>query len=138
VDLSKISNLKSGNCPLLITTMMIFQRLALVTIALLTQASAFVIISPKRSACSTLHAFPDDLAACCIRGPLLSGLLALTVVAAPALAVSGGGLDYAGTDISGQDFSGGDYKGKDFTQGTVCTCMCDTRRDQGHGSNAIV
>lgn len=37
-----------------------------------------------------------------------------------ALAVSGGGLDYAGTDISGKDFSNGNYKGKDFTQGTYC------------------
>ena len=33
-----------------------------------------------------------------------------------ALAVSGGGLDFAGLDISGQDFSKGNYKGKDFTQ----------------------
>jgi hypothetical protein len=33
-----------------------------------------------------------------------------------AVAVSGGGLDYAGLDISGRDFSNGDYKGKDFTQ----------------------
>jgi hypothetical protein len=34
-----------------------------------------------------------------------------------AMAVSGGGLDYANLDISGQDFSSGNYKGKDFTQG---------------------
>ena len=37
---------------------------------------------------------------------------------AAALAVSGGGLDYANLDISGKDFSNGNYKGKDFTQGT--------------------
>jgi hypothetical protein len=37
--------------------------------------------------------------------------------ALPAVAVSGGGLDFAGSDISGQDFSHGNYKGKDFTQG---------------------
>jgi hypothetical protein len=40
------------------------------------------------------------------------------LTAAPAWAVSGGGLDFAGTDISGQIFSNGNYKGKDFTQGT--------------------
>jgi uncharacterized protein YjbI with pentapeptide repeats len=35
----------------------------------------------------------------------------------PALAVSGGGLDYANLDISGQDYSNSkSYKGKDFTQ----------------------
>jgi hypothetical protein len=34
-----------------------------------------------------------------------------------ALAVSGGGLDFAGLDISGQDFSKQNFKGKDFTQG---------------------
>lgn len=33
-----------------------------------------------------------------------------------ALAVSGGGLDYAGLDISNQDFSNNNYKSKDFTQ----------------------
>lgn len=38
--------------------------------------------------------------------------------ASPALAVSGGGLDFAGLDISGQDFSNNSkaFKGKDFTQ----------------------
>lgn len=38
--------------------------------------------------------------------------------AAPASAVSGGGLDFAGLDISGQDFSNNSkaFKGKDFTQ----------------------
>ncbi|KAL7570915.1 hypothetical protein ACA910_002548 [Epithemia clementina (nom. ined.)] len=41
---------------------------------------------------------------------------AFCIAAAPALAVSGGGLDYAGLDISNQDFSGSNYKGKDFTQ----------------------
>lgn len=43
---------------------------------------------------------------------------ALSIASPVALAVSGGGLDYAGIDISGQDFSNGNYKGKDFTQGT--------------------
>jgi hypothetical protein len=42
---------------------------------------------------------------------------AITFSAPAALAVSGGGLDYANLDISGQDFSHGNYKGKDFTQG---------------------
>ena len=37
----------------------------------------------------------------------------------PAMAVSGGGLDFAGLDISNQDFSKTNYKGKDFTQGTT-------------------
>lgn len=41
----------------------------------------------------------------------------LLCFAAPAGAVSGGGLDYANMDITGQDFSNGVYKGKDFTQG---------------------
>jgi hypothetical protein len=52
--------------------------------------------------------------------PLVSTAAAacLTLTAAPAWAVSGGGLDFAGTDISGQIFSNGNYKGKDFTQGT--------------------
>lgn len=51
-------------------------------------------------------------------GPVAAlALLAATALsAAPAVAVSGGGLDYAGLDISGQDFSNGNYKGKDFTQ----------------------
>lgn len=40
----------------------------------------------------------------------------ITCSSTVALAVSGGGLDYAGLDISGQDFSNGSYKGKDFTQ----------------------
>lgn len=41
----------------------------------------------------------------------------LALATSPALAVSGGGLDFAGIDISGQDFSKTNYKGKDFTQG---------------------
>ena len=42
-----------------------------------------------------------------------------------AVAVSGGGLDYAGLDISGRDFSNGDYKGKDFTQvSALYVCVC--------------
>jgi uncharacterized protein YccT (UPF0319 family) len=49
---------------------------------------------------------------------LLSHIITMSVIGVPtALAVSGGGLDYAGIDISGQDFSKGNYKGKDFTQG---------------------
>lgn len=40
-----------------------------------------------------------------------------SILAPAALAVSGGGLDFAGLDISGQDFSKANYKGKDFTQG---------------------
>ena len=42
--------------------------------------------------------------------------LAISTSALPALAVSGGGLDYANLDITGQDFSNQKYKGKDFTQ----------------------
>eukprot|EP00527_Entomoneis_sp_CCMP2396_P004443 CAMPEP_0198144056 /NCGR_PEP_ID=MMETSP1443-20131203/12500_1 /TAXON_ID=186043 /ORGANISM="Entomoneis sp., Strain CCMP2396" /LENGTH=192 /DNA_ID=CAMNT_0043807389 /DNA_START=268 /DNA_END=846 /DNA_ORIENTATION=+ len=45
--------------------------------------------------------------------------IALSVASAaapPALAVSGGGLDYANIDISGQDFSKSSYKNKNFTQ----------------------
>jgi len=50
---------------------------------------------------------------------LASSLAAASILlgaAGSALAVSGGGLDYAGLDISGQDYSKGNYKGKDFTQ----------------------
>lgn len=47
----------------------------------------------------------------------LTAALAFSTLVAPALAISGGGLDYSGTDISGQDFSNGNYKGKDFSQG---------------------
>eukprot|EP00977_Amphora_coffeiformis_P008055 scaffold1803_cov92-Amphora_coffeaeformis.AAC.78 len=44
--------------------------------------------------------------------------LALTAVASPVGAVSGGGLDFANLDITGSpDFAGKDFKGKDFTQG---------------------
>mmetsp|Transcript_21499 Transcript_21499/g.20649 ORF Transcript_21499/g.20649 Transcript_21499/m.20649 type:complete len:232 (-) Transcript_21499:319-1014(-) len=43
-------------------------------------------------------------------------IIAISVPILPALAVSGGGLDYANLDITGQDFSNGKYKGKDFTQ----------------------
>ncbi len=52
-----------------------------------------------------------------VKGSILGLTLAVSGVA-PALAVSGGGLDFAGLDISGQDFSnnGKTYKGKDFTQ----------------------
>lgn len=42
--------------------------------------------------------------------------LAIMTTSAPAIAVSGGGLDYAGLDLSNQDFSNGNYKGKDFSQ----------------------
>ncbi|VEU35398.1 unnamed protein product [Pseudo-nitzschia multistriata] len=46
-----------------------------------------------------------------------AAVLALSLVfSAPALAVSGGGLDFAGLDISNQDFSNQNFKGKDFTQ----------------------
>ena len=60
---------------------------------------------------------------------LLSTALACSVVFASspmmaAMAVSGGGLDYAGLDLSGQDFSNGNYKGKDFTQGECLGRSC--------------
>ena len=56
-----------------------------------------------------------------IQKGITGSLIALGIacsVAAPAIAVSGGGLDFAGIDISGQDFSNNSktYKGKDFTQ----------------------
>lgn len=52
-----------------------------------------------------------------VTGSILALGLAVSS-AAPTLAVSGGGLDFAGIDISGQDFSNNSkaYKGKDFTQ----------------------
>ena len=43
-------------------------------------------------------------------------LIACLAIPQIAVAVSGGGLDYANLDITGQDFSNGQYKGKDFTQ----------------------
>lgn len=48
----------------------------------------------------------------------LTSLMVAVLAIAPkaAMAVSGGGLDYAGLDISGQDYSNSNYKGKDFTQ----------------------
>lgn len=49
----------------------------------------------------------------------LGSFLAFLFLVAPAtgaLAVSGGGLDFAGLDISGQDYADKNYKGKDFTQ----------------------
>lgn len=62
------------------------------------------------------------------KNDLLSSALACLVVlsSAPmmaAMAVSGGGLDYAGLDLSGQDFSNGNYKGKDFTQGACLVVL---------------
>lgn len=57
--------------------------------------------------------------------PPTTSIAAATILAAvsiftstqPALAVSGGGLDYANLDITGQDYSNSKaYKGKDFTQ----------------------
>lgn len=49
---------------------------------------------------------------------VMGAVISMTTPAA--LAVSGGGLDYAGLDISGQNFAHAksEYKGKDFTQGT--------------------
>ena len=43
-------------------------------------------------------------------------LLTMTTLSGPAMAVSGGGLDFANIDITGQDFAAKNYKGKDFTQ----------------------
>lgn len=56
-----------------------------------------------------------------IHKSIIGSVIAFSVacsVATPAIAVSGGGLDFAGIDISGQDFSNDSktYKGKDFTQ----------------------
>lgn len=43
---------------------------------------------------------------------------ALAFMAGPAVAVSGGGLDFANLDITASsDFANGNFKGKDFTQG---------------------
>ncbi len=48
----------------------------------------------------------------------LSTMVALGVPSSPALAVSGGGLDYANLDITGDktSYAGKSFKGKDFTQ----------------------
>lgn len=53
-----------------------------------------------------------------VAAPIAASILTLsTLLPQPAIAVSGGGLDYAGLDITGQDFSNSkSYKGKDFTQ----------------------
>ena len=44
--------------------------------------------------------------------------LAITMMGQPAIAVSGGGLDYANLDVSGdvKQFVEGNFKGKDFSQ----------------------
>jgi hypothetical protein len=72
-------------------------------------------------AASNSNAFPAAAAAKTTAMTFISVALQTAVLsvggAGVALAVSGGGLDYAGLDISGQDFSKGNYKGKDFTQG---------------------
>lgn len=49
-------------------------------------------------------------------------LFAMTSLSGPAVAVSGGGLDYANLDITGQDFSNEAkaYKGKDFSVSVGC------------------
>ena len=59
---------------------------------------------------------PEQVAKHCAQGMLAACLF----VPQLAVAVSGGGLDYANLDITGQDFSNEAkaYKGKDFTQ--VC------------------
>lgn len=47
---------------------------------------------------------------------LLATLSATITIPTSAIAVSGGGLDYAGLDISNANYSNGNYKSKDFTQ----------------------
>jgi len=103
----------------------------IVSVLVGTSTQAFQVSPTSSSACSrsALHALnrhrlfshevqeksePNSVSV----GPVAAlALLAATALsAAPAVAVSGGGLDYAGLDISGQDFSNGNYKGKDFTQ----------------------
>lgn len=90
------------------TTMLLLLRL-LVTASLAWSASSFSIEKAKK-----LPFVASEKLASAFASVLLAGSLA---VPSAALAVSGGGLDYAGIDISGQDFSNQNYKGKDFTQG---------------------
>lgn len=45
----------------------------------------------------------------------LAGVLSFGAAVQPAVAVSGGGLDYASSDIKAKDFSKGDYSKKDFS-----------------------
>jgi hypothetical protein len=84
---------------------------------------------------SLSHAPPACAAPHCARTPVyaaaprlqvhvgaLAAAAALALAAGvPALAVSGGGLDYASKDFSGVDFHG-DYSGKDFTTGLFRGC----------------
>ena len=59
--------------------------------------------------------------------------LTFTFAAGPALAVSGGGLDYANLDITGStEFANGNFKGKDFTQGTIIICTDDNENVVGY------
>jgi hypothetical protein len=103
------------------------QSIFLLLISVLSVSKAFVPISRARSRrqqqqSSHLFGVMVSMRDFDWKSALASAALALLLEPAAALAVSGGGLDYAGTDISGQDFSG-NYKGKDFTQGT-----CPNRR----------
>ena len=93
---------------IIFTTTMLLLRL-LVTASLAWSASSFSIEKAKK-----LQFVASEKLASAFASVLLAGSLA---VPSAALAVSGGGLDYAGIDISGQDFSNQNYKGKDFTQG---------------------
>lgn len=102
------------------------------------QSSAFQPISAPRSAHVNTalaaqeqqgNTLLDDAVSLGIRGfstaVFTCTLFVMTTLSgpAPAVAVSGGGLDYANIDITGQDFSneGKLYKGKDFS---VCTHVC--------------
>lgn len=62
----------------------------------------------------SLSSLTDQVARKCAQGLLVACLCAPQL----AVAVSGGGLDFANLDITGQDFSNEPkaYKGKDFTQ----------------------
>ena len=72
--------------------------------------------NPSNEDTDTIHRKPNFFSEAAISTAIF---FAISASAMPALAVSGGGLDYANLDITGQDFSNNKYKGKDFTQ--VCS-----------------
>lgn len=63
--------------------------------------------------------------------------LAVMASSSPALAVSGGGLDFANLDISNQDFSNGNYKGKDFSQVSIFVISMYFRMRQKKGFSKL-
>lgn len=91
---------------------------------------AFALTNINRHAIKThLNASPSRSSESASDGPIpifkaLFGIAPLAAASA-ALAVSGGGTDYASLDLTGQDFSNGNYKGKDFTQVCYFVKVCN-------------